>query len=354
MIPHKNEINPESLKIKISHNNEIYEIQIEKNLRANELREIIFSKFNLNNFYILTYKNQRISRNDFTPAYIMFNNDLNPILFINDNNTILPNLRTSNTITLSSNLSQGKILNIINSFFITKNIPFNASIKNSAKGIYNIKFNNSQLSSNFLKYYQNKIYNKEKYYSLKTERDIDNKFISNIIRINKKEKLPPLKAKIINKTSSASDIVSKNDKSISLYNVIKENSKSDLMSRRIIESGYNFLRQLKIYKKDRIKSKKKDDKRKLYINEKYIDEDYEGMYLSPFMSGEEKYFREKFLDKKNWINKDGFIVSVGKYKMKDNNFIPNYVSATPSEPPLNHRYRDIDKNKWINKNGFIL
>ena len=354
MIPHKDEINPESLKIKISHNNEIYEIQIEKNLRANELREMIFSKFNLNNFYILTYKNQRISRNDFTPAYIMFNNDLNPILFINDNNTILPNLRTSNTITLSSNLSQGKILNIINSFFITKNIPFNASIKNSAKGIYNIKFNNSQLSSNFLKYYQNKIHNKPKYYSLKTERDIDNKSISSIIRINKKEKLPPLKAKIINKNSSASDIVSKNDKSISLYNVIKENSKSDLMSRRIIESGYNFLRQLKIYKKDRIKSKKKDDKRKLYINEKYIDEDYEGMYLSPFMSGEEKYFREKFLDKKNWINKDGFIVSVGKYKMKDNNFIPNYVSATPSEPPLNHRYRDIDKNKWINKNGFIL
>ena len=287
----------------------------------------------MNNFYILTYKNQRISRNDFTPAYIMFNNDLNPILFINDNNTILPNLRTSNTITLSSNLSQGKILNIINSFFITKNIPFNASIKNSAKGIYNIKFNNSQLSSNFLKYYQNKIHNKPKYYNLKTERDIDNKSISSIIRINKKEKLPPL---------------------ISLYNVIKENSKSDLMSRRIIESGYNFLRQLKIYKKDRIKSKKKDDKRKLYINEKYIDEDYEGMYLSPFMSGEEKYFREKFLDKKNWINKDGFIVSVGKYKMKDNNFIPNYVSATPSEPPLNHRYRDIDKNKWINKNGFIL
>ena len=96
-----------------------------------------------------------------------------------------------------------------------------------------------------MKYYKNKIHNKPKYYSLKTERDIDNKSISSIIRINKKEKLPPLKEKIINKTSSASDIVSKNDKSISLYNVIKENSKSDLMSRRIIESGYNFLRQLK-------------------------------------------------------------------------------------------------------------
>ena len=33
--------------------------------------------------------------------------------------------------------------------------------------------------------------------------------------------------------------------------------------------------------------------------------------------------------------------------MRDNNFIPNYVRATPSEPPLNYKYRDIDKNKWI-------
>ena len=64
------------------------------------------------------------------------------------------------------------------------------------------------------------------------------------------------------------------------------------------------------------------------------------------MSEEEKYSREKFLDKKNWINKSGFIVSVGKYTMKSNNFIPNYVHATPSEPPLNHKFREIDKNKW--------
>ena len=78
------------------------------------------------------------------------------------------------------------------------------------------------------------------------------------------------------------------------------------------------------------------------------------MYSSPFMSGEEKYIREKYLDKKNWINNDGFIVSVGKYKMKDNKFIPNYVRATPSESPLNYKYRDIDKNKWINKSGFYL
>ena len=72
------------------------------------------------------------------------------------------------------------------------------------------------------------------------------------------------------------------------------------------------------------------------------------------MNEDEKYYREKFLDKKNWINKSGFIVSVGKYKMKDNNYIPNYVNATPSEPPSHYKYRETNKKKWINKNGFIL
>ena len=356
MIHNKDETNSESLTVKINYKNEIYEISIDKNLKINKLREIIFSKFDLDNSYILTYKNQKISKNDFTTSSIIFKNDLNPLLFINDNNTILPNLKTSKTITLNSNLSQGKLLNIINSFFISKNIPFNASIHNSAKGLYNIKFNNSQLSSNFLKYYHNKIQKSPNYVNCHTDKDINNiNNKSSIISINKKVKLPPLKIKNINKISSTSDIVSKNDKSLSLYNVIKENSKSDSISQRIIESGYNFLRQPKIEKKNLIKLKKKEDeKRKLYINEKYLDEEYEPMYSSPFMSGEEKYIREKYLDKKNWINKDGFIVSVGKFKMKDNNFIPNYVRATPSEPPLNYKYRDIDKNKWINKNGFIL
>ena len=71
------------------------------------------------------------------------------------------------------------------------------------------------------------------------------------------------------------------------------------------------------------------------------------------MSKEEKYIREKLLDKKNWLNKNGFLVSVGKYKIKDN-FIPNYVNATPSESPLIHQFRDVNKYKWINKRGFIL
>ena len=346
------------ITIKLSYKNQLYEIPTQKDIKVNELREYIFSKLNLNDSFILTYKNQKILKNDFTPFEIFFKDDINPLLFINDYNTILPNLKSSNTIKLNSNLSQQKLLNIINLFFVSKNIPFNASIKNSAKGIYDIKFNNSQLSSNFLTFYNNKLHlnninsNKsEKYFKFITESN--NKLYSSQIKINRQLKLPPIKKNFIAKTSSTSKIVSQNDKYSHIYNVIKENSKTDLISQKIIESGFNILRQSNI-RKDVRKSKKNNAKQYYYKNEKYIYNEYEGMYLCPFMSEEEKYYRDKFLDKKNWLDKDGFIVSVGKYKMKNNNFIPNYVSATPSEPPVNHKYRDVDKTKWINKNGFIL
>ena len=156
MLTYKNEDIQKSLMIRLSYNNQIYEISADVNTKANELRKHIFSQFNLNNSFILTYKNKKILKNDLTPLNILFNDDFNPLLFINDNNTILPTIKSSNIITLNSNLSQQKLLNIINLFFISKNIPFNASIKNSAKGVYNIKFNNSQISSDFLKFYQRK------------------------------------------------------------------------------------------------------------------------------------------------------------------------------------------------------
>ena len=354
MLPFKYESKNESIIIKLSYNNQFYEIPAEKNIKANELKQDIFSKLKLNNSYILTYKNQKIKKNDFTPLHILFKYDPSPLLFINDNKTILPNVKSSNIISLNSNLSQQTLLNIINSFFISKNLPFNASIRNSAKGVYNLKFNNPQISSDFLKFYRNKLGKNDnkpkKFFRLITERSLNN----NPIRINKSLKLPLIKAKILNKTASTSEIVSKNDKSISLYNVIKGNSKSDYISRKIIESGINIHHQSNLKSLDSGKKRKTDSKRRFYISEKYLNEDYESTYLEPFMNQDEKYYREKFLDKKNWLNKNGFIVSVGKYKMKKNNFISNYVNATPSEPPFNHKYREVDKNKWINKSGFIL
>ena len=62
----------------------------------------------------------------------------------------------------------------------------------------------------------------------------------------------------------------KNDKSSSLNNVINENSKSDFISKKIIESGFNKLRQENKKTKKNTKLKKKSSKRRFYINEKHI------------------------------------------------------------------------------------
>jgi hypothetical protein len=39
-------------------------------------------------------------------------------------------------------------------------------------------------------------------------------------------------------------------------------------------------------------------------------------------------------------------------RKNSNDFIPNYVTATPSESPLLFRFRDVSKDKWINPKGF--
>ena len=38
--------------------------------------------------------------------------------------------------------------------------------------------------------------------------------------------------------------------------------------------------------------------------------------------------------------------------MGRNNFISNYLRATPSEFPLWDHFRDVNKSKWIDKKGF--
>ena len=344
---------------KLSYNNEIYEIPVSLSLTSSQLRESLFSKFNLNNSHILTYKNTRITKNDELPLYILFKDDKNPFLFINDCNTILPSIKQNSSITIKSSIPQQKLLNIVNSFFQSKNYPFDANIKSPSKDVYIIKFSKPVLAHDFLNYYNKKTFkkinDKKKYFIAKTDniKNVNSRYVSKKLMGNNNN-LPYIREKTNHKTPSKSDIVIKNDKYIALYKVVKELSKSDLISEKSISSGINKYHHSSMGTLNQSKNMNTKRYNNEYINnDKYNDEPYEGMYNFPFMSQEEKYYREKFLDKKNWLNKNGFMVSVGKYKMKDN-FIPNYVNASPSESPLIYKYRDVNKKKWINKNGFIL
>ena len=63
----------------------------------------------------------------------------------------------------------------------------------------------------------------------------------------------------------------------------------------------------------------------------------------------------KIMDTKIWLYEKGFINNTNKCNINNNyHFIKNYVAATPSNPPLLHKFRNVSKNLWLNKKGFYL
>jgi hypothetical protein len=72
---------------------------------------------------------------------------------------------------------------------------------------------------------------------------------------------------------------------------------------------------------------------------------------SPYISGEQLYRQEYLKSKLRWTSNKSFKGYFGKASSASAaNFIPNYVTITPSEPPLLHKFRDLDKGKWIDDN----
>ena len=156
--------------------------------------------------------------------------------------------------------------------------------------------------------------------------------------IKSKIKLPKIHHSFKYNSISSDNIVERNDREYLLKKVIKNNHKDSFLTEKSVSSGINIYH---------------NSVRNISLkNKKGID--YQGVYYLPFLNPDEKYYREKLLDKKNWIDKKGFMVSVGNYKMGGDNFISNYVGATPSMSPLAYNFREINKNKWIDKKGFSL
>lgn len=72
---------------------------------------------------------------------------------------------------------------------------------------------------------------------------------------------------------------------------------------------------------------------------------------SPYISEEQLYRHEYLKSKQNWTSSKTFKGYFGKASSASSaNFIPNYVTITPSEPPLLHKFRNLDKGKWIDEN----
>lgn len=286
---------------------------------VSQLRKTVFEYFNINEAkYDLYYKNIKLNNEDLRPISLLFHKETKPLLFIIDKKSILSTEKPSTVATFITNLNEKKFFNIVSKFFEYKAQPFNAEIKNPATRMFQVKFRSSLLAEEFKQFYEIQRQEKVPKARVKLPRIISSNSISNI-------------------SDRASSLGSKFEtKSVAMNRVLHSNSKSDLTTERNLSNNNCTLPTM-----PRNKSKK-------YMHP------YEGMYLFPFMNPDEKYYRDMFLDKKNWINKKGFYCSVGNYKMGRPKFIGNYVNMTPSEPPLNHKFRDVNRNKWMDQKGFYL
>ena len=329
-----------SFFIKINYKNEDHELLVSFSSSVKELKKIIITYFKLNQtIYDIYYKNNKLNSNDTRPLSLLFEKDKKPHLYILDSkNDILKKSIQKTSLTLYTNMTEQKMNEIITKFFKYKELENNAELKNNIKGMYIINFPKASLCADFQEFYDN-------FLRLDEESNLPSpKKTKSTIETRGKLILPKINSNY-NYNRNKENVTDNNkydgfyDRKKALNKVILNNSKSDYISEKNIRSG-----KYRMHNSGKKQNNKNsgNSMRKKYNN-------YKGEYKYPYMNEEEKYYREKFLDKKKWINKNGFLPSINK---KSNNYISNYVTATPSESPLLFHFRDISKDKWINPKGF--
>ena len=323
----KNSKSTKKYIIKMYFNNRVEEIIIQSDATVPELGKLIYDKYLLSHFnYSIFYRNKKLTMNDLNKVSYYFDKDPSPFLFIIDNKLNSLDCNQSCSVFLTTNLNEKQVEELLGKFFEIKSLPFNVNIKLLMKNKYRIRFTRPLYANEFIQYY-NVIYTKK---------------LNNSIELGLR--LPRIKVR----KSISSELIEKNNKETVLNNVIKQNHKDNLISERTMNLGLDVYHPCYIRDLKTISIKHRKNRIKLIKN------NYKGIFRFPFLNPDEKYYREKYLDKKKWLDKKGFYVSVGNYKMGGGkNFISNYVSATPSEPPSNHNFREVNKSKWVNKRGFF-
>ena len=325
-----------NIYIIINYQDNEYQLLVNYSSTVSKLIKIIMTYFKLNTSNLeIFYKNIKLEKDDTRSISLLFDKDPKPSLYIfNSKTDILPNTKKQTFLTLFTNISKLKFYEIVEKFFEYKKIRNDAEIENNIKGMYIITFSKASLCSEFKEFYDNYLrldnleyHNNETDGIVKIKSVRKNKLILPIIRNNNNNNTLKIKSEI-----------TKDDKfhDVKKYlNKVKlNNSKSDMISEKCIRNRKYLIH----------KSQNKNSMRLKYNN-------YKGEFNYPYLSNEQKYQREKYLDKKNWINKQGFII-YSKINSKEN-YIPNYVGATPSESPLLFNFRNVSKNKWINPKGFL-
>lgn len=59
--------------------------------------------------------------------------------------------------------------------------------------------------------------------------------------------------------------------------------------------------------------------------------------------------------KEKWVGKKDFKTFFGRKSSKESaNYIPNYVSKAPSNPPMLHKFREVERKKWVGAKNFYV
>ena len=313
--------------IKTCIDNKVNEINIPSDATITELGKLIYDKYLLSNFnYSIIYRNKKLMLKDVKKVSYYFDKEPNPFVFIINNKLLSPECKESSSVFLTTNLSEKNIKELVEKFFEYKSLPFNVNIRLLMPQKYRIRFTKPVLANEFIQFYN----------------IINEKRLKN--RINLGLNLPTIKFK---KSKSSEYVLENGRRDKVLNNVIRRNIQDSLITERSVKTGMDLLHP-SFFKSQKNKNKK--------YRIKLIKNNYKGEFKLPFLNPDERYYREQYLDKKNWISKSGFHPCIGNYKMGGSgcNYISNYVSATPSESPLNHNFREVNKTKWLNKKGFYM
>ena len=293
-------------------------ISVDRNLRFCDLTNTLINKYGIDiSQKYIKYNNNIIMNNNTQKIGELVNNDTR-VEFVMENMKKLDKTKINNftQVKIWNFIGQELVLRQLNLFYQNKKIKYNAKIIENDSHHIIVEFPSYHLAEEFIKFFN---LNKSENASIK---NIKYSFVKNF------------------RTLSTSNLFSNDKYSINkrMYSKNRDNAnnKSNLVT---IDKEYEILNK----KLSNFLINK--DLNKYYSNQYYIRN------ASPYISEEEKHILDYFRNKQKWIDKRGFISSVGHYSMKYN-MINNYVGKDPSENPLNHNFRIINKKKWITEKGF--
>ena len=339
-------------------NNLPYTITLDKNASVSQVINALFSSFSLEkNLYNISYNDKTLKTTDNRILKNLIGKNSSPTFIISQKSKIqkiakelldMPQQRIKSqrtNVLIYNAISKENVENILSNFNNSNKLSSNNKgiIATNNDNFIKIAFNNKKYANGFesyLKYIKimNPIY-KNMSFKIDNVRSSLSPFFKNNLQhsetINTNFRSSPY---TMSKGSTNNSKIYSNENYVNNSYINNNYMKNNIYG----NNNNNF---------NNFSNRNDDIHNKRYIN-KYFSHQEFVRNSSPYITEHEKKVLEEKNKKKNFLNKKGFITSVGNYSMKPK-YIENYVQQTPSEFPLNHKFREENKEKWMTPKGFI-